>query len=340
MPMVPLRDLMGQEGCETIQKAQIWCGELLVRTSKLLASYLEERRLDPARVAFVAVGSVGRHEGLDASDLDLVPVLDDPDSLRLYEPHDQPIRRVLEGELGIKVSKGEDLTKPVALGTLVAPETIGGDRDDSSALTRRILILTEGQQAGGSFQVESIRSAVLNAYAGAERTRGRHVLSLCNDLARYYRTLCIEYKAKIDIEDKEWATRNMKLRHSRKFWYLSSMLAIVAVARDHPKGEDDYVAHLRKAFAAPPVLRLVTAVGDGHAVLLRPILDSFAWFLNFMSVPQNRENLAKVPHGDRKQLPLFQQLKENSDRMHQGMIDLIYGLVPILRGRVLDWFLL
>jgi hypothetical protein len=88
----------------------------------------------------------------------------------------------------------------------------------------------------GSLEIEAIRRRILEAYA-EERTSGRHVLSFCNDIARYYNTLCIEYKAKIDEEGKDWCTRNMKLRHSRKLWYFSNILSIVNVSEAHPLGE-------------------------------------------------------------------------------------------------------
>jgi hypothetical protein len=131
---------------------------------------------------------------------------------------------------------------------LTAAESIGGDKDASSALTKRILILTEGKQAGGNLPLDEVRRAVMGAYAGADRSRGRHVLSLCNDIARYYRTLCIEYKAKVDDPDKDWCTRNVKLRHSRKFWYFSCLMTFVAVADSNPQGDDQYINGLLDYF--------------------------------------------------------------------------------------------
>jgi hypothetical protein len=340
MAVVRLGDLVDRDTYEIIEVAEAWSCDLLGRARAVLSSLLGEKGIDPSNIGFVAVGSVGRHEALNASDLDLIPVVRNARTLRDYRRHDKAIRSSLAQQLRIKVSKGEDLTKFVDLGTLVAPDTIGGDKDSSSALTRRILILSEGQQAGGGLPADEIRAAVLNAYAGADRTRGRHVLSLCNDLARYYRTLCIEYKAKIDVEEKDWATRNMKLRHSRKFWYVSSMLAIASLARNYPGGEEDYVANLCAAFADAPIRRLANAVGEGHGALLSQILGPFAYFLSFMGDRENRELLAKVRHDERDRVEVFRQLKRNSDRMHEGIVQLIKDLDAAVHKRVVDWFLL
>jgi hypothetical protein len=174
--------------------------------------------------------------------------------------------------LGLKVSRGEELTAPVDMDTLTDPESVGGNKDCSAALTRRVLLLSEGIQAGGKFKIADVRKAVLGTYAGADRTRGRHVLSLCNDLARYYRTLCIEYKAKADDPDETWCTRNMKLRHSRKFWYFSCILSIVAIANQNPQGDDRCTVELLKAFEKPPYLRLFEAVEERQRGLVGRIL--------------------------------------------------------------------
>jgi hypothetical protein len=226
---------------------------------------------------------------------------------------------------------------------LTDPETIGGNRDESNILTRRILILTESRQVGGKLSLPAVRQKIMQAYAGAERTRGRHVLSLCNDLARYYRTLCIEYKAKADDPAKDWCTRNMKLRHSRKFWYFASILCIIAIADRNPQGDAAYIQGLLEAFEKPPFLRLFHAVDAQHHGLVGRVLEPFAWFLDFMSDPARRTALENVGHKDRHRMGLdnpFHAVKLNSDRLHQEMLTLLDSLPAHQRRRILSWFLL
>jgi len=226
---------------------------------------------------------------------------------------------------------------------LTDPESIGGEKDGSSALTKRILILTEGKQAGGKLPLNEVRQAVMKAYAAAERSRGRHVLSLCNDIARYYRTLCIEYKAKADDPDKDWCTRNMKLRHSRKFWYFSCLMTIVALADTNPQGDDPYITGLLEAFDKSPVQRLFNAVREEHRGMAGRITEPFAWFLEFMGTPAHREKLAEVAHDKRYAMELenpFPAVKFNSDRLHQEILTLLESLPAHQRHRILSWFLL
>ncbi len=191
---------------------------------------------------------------------------------------------------------------------LIDPESIGGETDGSSALTKRILILTEGKQAGGKLPLNEVRQAVMKAYAGADRSRGRHVLSLCNDIARYYRTLCIEYKAKADDPDKDWCTRNMKLRHSRKFWYFSCLMAIVALAESNPQGDDLFIEGLIASFDKSPVQRLFNAVREEQRGTAGRITEPFAWFLEFMAVHAHREKLAQIAHDKRYRCDARQSL--------------------------------
>ncbi len=318
------------------------CSRLKEKCGELLGSYLGDQRLDPETLCFVALGSVGRNEALDASDLDIIPVLRSERALDQYQPHDGPVREMLETELGVHVSRGADLTSCTAVPDLSDQESIGGDADCSAALTRRVLLLSEASFVHGGLDLREVRSNILTAYAGQERTRGRHVLSVCNDIARYYRTLCIEYKAKVDVSSKDWCTRNVKLRHSRKFWYFATMLSIVVLAEDDLGDDDAYVVRLLDNLTEPPIYRLLWAA-EKTGVDVRDVLERYAYFLEFMAVEDNRNALARVEHGDRYGVKLtnpFPVMKLNSDQMHDAMLRAIYELPLHTRDRLFDWFLL
>jgi hypothetical protein len=219
----PIQTHVNSRAWAVLEKARQHGDKVLGNVRAVCDDFLAAHTLTPEDACCVVVGSVGRQEALEASDIDLIPVLRSAAALAGFQPHDKALRQGIKEKLGIKVSQGDDLTRCVSLEELTEPESIGGEKDGSSPLTKRILILTEGKQAGGKLPLNDVRQAVMKAYAGADRSRGRHVLSLCNDIARYYRTLCIEYKAKVDDPDKDWCTRNVKLRHSRKFWYFSCL---------------------------------------------------------------------------------------------------------------------
>jgi len=332
--------VVGKKSAETYQRVFNFSESRLERSTAVVNEYIASAGLPSEKLCVIAVGSVGRREALEASDLDVIPVL--KEEIPSFHEHDQQMRQLLRERLGVKVSKGEDLTKFILLSDLAQSETIGAEGDDSAALTKRILILSESAQAGGGYGITSVRDALLSAYADQERTSGRHVLSLCNDIARYYRTLCIEYKSKVDNEDdSDWCTRNIKLRHCRKFWYYATMLALSSTGVD--MDEKSHRAAVSRALELPPYARLITAVPEGGRSALRQLLESYAWFLEFLGVSKNREALRTIEHEDRYQPSLanpFPALKFNSDLIHREMIGVLEGLDRSMRHRVLDWFLL
>jgi predicted nucleotidyltransferase len=343
MSDAPIRPHVNNRAWTPLDKARRYCDKVLAEVRAVCDSFLATRKLKPKDVCCVVVGSVGRQEALEASDIDLVPVLRSAAALAAFGPHDKPLRQEIRDKLEIKVSQGDDLTRCVSLDELTDPESIGGEKDSSSALTKRILILTEGKQAGGKLPLNEVRKAVMKAYAGTDRSRGRHVLSLCNDIARYYRTLCIEYKAKADDPAKDWCTRNMKLRHSRKFWYFSCLMTIVALADTNPQGDEPYIAGLLEAFDKSPVQRLFNAVREEHRGNAGRIAEPFAWFLEFTATGAHREKLTQIAHDKRYEMTLdnpFPAVKFNSDRLHEEMLLLIDSLPAHQRHRILSWFLL
>lgn len=336
-----LKNLVSDRTHKIYKRAYDGSTNRLAECENAVDSYLATTNLPADQICFVAVGSVGRYESLDSSDLDLIPILGDLPN-ETFREHDSRIRETLSSAVGVKVSKGEDLTRFQRLDELTDAECIGGDRDDSSALTKRVLILTEGAQAGGALPLDTIRRRLLNAYGDQERTRGRHLLTLNNDIARYYRTLCIEYKAKIDVEGKDWCTRNVKLRHSRKFWYFSTMLALADQARRSAEPKDALIDRVLEVIRLPPFARLICGLGTAKHAAGR-VLEPYGWFLDFMSSKDNRDSLADVRYDDRydtRRDNPFPAMKANSDLMHREMITVLDTVDRPTRDRVLDWFLL
>ncbi len=327
---------------KTLDRARNNSLRIIKEVSKITDQYLKKQKFSLTKVCIILVGSIGRLEALESSDIDLIPILKDEKSLKSFFKIDKELRNMLSKSLSINVSKGEDLTKCISISQISDLETIGGDKDDSSSLTKRVLVLTEGRQAGGGFKIGDIRKIILDSYSKNQTTMGRHVLSLCNDIARYYRTLCIEYKAKIDNEDKDWCTRNLKLRHSRKFWYFSTLLSIAHCAEEYPKGEQIYISSLLEIFKLCPCERLYFALKE-YSPLIGKLFEHFAWFLEFLSNKKNRGALKLIKHDRRYDCIInnpFPGLKYNSDLMHEYMIQIINAIPQHIKRKIYDWFLL
>ena len=337
-----LKKYLKKEAAAVYEEAREWCDTKITEAEGCINHFQATRQVDLNDICFVVVGSMGRSEGLAASDLDLVPISRTGCALEQYESKDAQLREVLCGALELKVSKGQHLTKADTIDSLIKRESIGGEDDNSQNLTRRMLVLTEGRQVGGGFELRKVKEEILGAYEGEERSRGRHILSLCNDIARYYRTLCIEYKTKADNEEDNWCTRNLKLRHSRKVWYFSCVALIAGLAESYPLGGNEYRDRLLEAFEVSPVTRLVDVLGKSQGAEVGRLLETYAVFLRFMSKKAHRERLSGVSHEDRYEYSLdnpFPMLKANSDLLHRHIFDIVEGMQRSTRQRVLDWFL-
>ena len=336
---------MNERSSVLYRRANDWCHQKIEEAVEQILDFATKNSFGIENICFVVVGSFGRNEALDASDMDIVPIARDSDALEKYRHLDFDLREMLRNRLGISVSKGLELTKPTSIESLVEAESIGGSSDSSHQLTKRILVLTEGREinTGGSFGIKDICLSILEAYGSKERTSGRHTLSLCNDIARYYRTLCIEYKTKADAEDADWCTRNLKLRHSRKMWYFSNIIAITNLAESFPQGDEEYKHRLCEEFLMPPMERLSGALVATQPIVLGRLLETYAYFLEFMSNDKNRKALSMVEHEKRYRVSLdnpFPMMKFNSDILHNHMVQIINGLPLTVRQRVSDWFLL
>ncbi len=295
----------------------------------------------------VAVGSVGRGEATEGSDLDFVTLFagaeDDTGNDERVQVDRQFRKMVLEAANGIeKVSKGEDLTAPVTVGELADPNSVGGDQDTVATHTRRILLLTESRAifSSSSDMRLKARDSIFDIYQRSEATKGRHLLTLSNDIARYYRTLGMDYKHRIDVQDKAWGIRNVKLRHTRKNWYLSTALAVVASTADREYLEEEEEALVKELFELPPCYRLAFALReaglDAHVSALR-LYDRF---LKEIGSPGVRDELQQVDHENRYGNEVFRRLKDNSDHLHERYLDIVGDLPPHWKRHLISHFLL
>lgn len=326
-----------------LKRAEENSEKIVVQASAFVNDYVAAKMGGTNDICFAATGSVGRREALEASDLDLLPIARSDEVLEKWRPHDKALRAALALALQIKVSKGDELTAPCSLPSLTSPQKIGGDEDSSAELTKRVLLITESTSVGGGMPMVDVRSALLDAYGNEDRTSGRHILSLCNDVARYYKTLCVEYIPRVMDPEKDWGTRNIKLRHSRKFWYFSTIMSMVTLADEYPQGDAAFKQALLAAFAKSPADRLADAIIGTHRPGLGRLLEAYGNFLEFMSSEENRQALAKVEHETRYKMEPgnpFLPMKLNSDLMHMEIMSIFEELGGSVRSRIVGWFML
>lgn len=291
--------------------------------------------------AVIVTGSLGRGEVTSGSDVDwflLVDGASDPHHLELLTA----IQRQFS-ELKLK--------KPGTTGTfgnLVSSHDlvhyIAGTRDTNENLTRRVLLLAESRAVSGEIVRRRVIGNILARYVihdrvapapGAERSTIPHFL--LNDMVRYWRTMASDYASKMwERRGDGWATRNIKLRFSRKLILVWGLLAcfswdLFADERSTQVVDDDawlslLADHIREQTDLSPLemlARILLAVDD--AALSAKILGGYDHFLATLDDEANRQELEALPFEAAASSPVFQALRELSRQFRDGVNDLFFA---------------
>lgn len=307
---------------------------------------------DPRHTATFALGSLGRLEASRESDLDLAFVYD---GAHLDRAQAQAARaRVIAG-LGHRDARASRLASSeeseLAAGFDIPEKTfnqaidlrsltcnIGGRADTNETLTYRALLLTEGACLAGDGP--AIKQAVFRAYADAPISRGRFLASLGNDLHRYYRTLCMDYRHKVEELDKSWAIRVLKLRHSRKLWHLAN-LALQCWAVDAIADDAERDIALAACIDWPSLLRIVTALEHfGAPELARAPFVCFDRFLAALARADVRHELAVLEYERRRESTIYRELHDNATQLDAAAAAIVELLLQRCRAYMVRFCIL
>ncbi|MBK8265710.1 MAG: hypothetical protein IPK80_30825 [Nannocystis sp.] len=290
----------------------------------------------PEGLAIFALGSLGRLEASPASDLDLAVVYRrgacDHDAAERARPRAVDRLRALGFDVADKTFR-----RPLALEALLGE--IGGHGDSNEHLTYRALLLTEGAWLAEPAQARAAVDALFGAYTRDTIARGRYLSALSNDLQRYYRTVCVDYRFKVDVVGKAWALRNLKLRHSRKLWHLANLVLFCWAAQqpDDDAREPLIAAHL----GDPPLARVILGISAlGGARLCAPLCASYDRFLGALADPARRRRLDLLSHAERARDPDYRELHANAERFDAAAQAILAHLWEHSRAHLLRFGLL
>lgn len=315
---------------------------------------LDELRSDIAKlqlpgaegVAVIAVGSYGRGEASpDASDFEWLTIYDD----KIVAAEEAVIAqaeltRVFAARFGRrKLSINKTFDEVCPLSRLIT--NVGGEADTNKTLTYRMLALAEGAPLTPD-TFGFVLDGLATTYGGSH-TAGHRLLSLATDVSRYWRTLRIDYKYKVDEAKKPWAVRSVKLRTYRRMWYFASAVHFVAFGPRVETGLDSRfeLADVKKFMASMggnPVKRFLSALEqlDVRAELARPLLTTYDRIHSQCSSAEIRRHLESLSRDAASGDPRFEQLRDDCRALHTLAADLVIDLPAEPRRELIEMFLL
>jgi len=259
--------------------------------------------------SIVALGSAGRFEFTDRSDIDWVLLIDGQADLA-HQKQIASIASTVAGLASKEVGPEGTFGKMASSHDLV--QYIGGGDDSNANLTRRMLLLLESRPLGNTAAYDRVVRVILERYLTGDhgwirgRATGGVPRFLLNDVMRYWRTIAVDYAYKQWTRDKEgWALRSAKLRLSRKLIFASGLISCFSLAgeswaADPSVAQDERklkgIEKLSAVSAQAPLDRLAGAfaaasVQDGF---VRQAFDSYDSFLGILSDGPKRTHLKEL----------------------------------------------
>ena len=293
----------GSATCANILDAAESSARLFTRCRGLLVDLKFEG------LAVGVFGSIGRFEALEASDVDLNVFFDSAKCSpeKALEARTTVFQTIKAG--GLEDVSDKTFKDPMDYRRLL--KDVGGENDINLHLTYRALVLTEAGWLYDLAEGKRYREQIFNTYQEGLTTRGRYLTSLSNDLQRYYRTLCVDYRFKVAEAGKGWAIRNMKLRHSRKLWHLSNLALQCVAAKSGSDENNDGI--LAEHLDDPPLLKIAFALDQmGAAALVKDVWSTYDTFLGLIRQPKFRAELDAAKYEMKMECAEFRALHDSA----------------------------
>lgn len=280
----------------------------------------------------ILMGSFGRLESSKLSDLDYCIVYE-----RNIEPSKkEEIRNFVESKIKEILDKKTSCFSDKAYEDIIS--NIGGFNDKSKDFTSRILILLESIPLNNENLYWKVVGNLCKIYLEEYLREQKYPLFLTNEIIRFWRTMCIDYRWKKMETEKTWGDRNIKLRFSRKLLCFSSILLLILLNKNFIDFRDfsNYV-HCPPSIKLMTIYNLISSNGltnDDEKILkiIEKILLGYNEFLENISNKDIRNSLKEMDFENRDSNHYYNDLKAKAKDFHTNLINLIENLdIEILK---------
>jgi predicted nucleotidyltransferase len=250
----------------------------------------------------VVFGSLARDELTSRSDTDWTLLVDGQASSTHFDTVREVGRRLNVVRIGAPGREGTFGSFAFSHDLL---HRIGGANDSNANLTQRMLLVLESSALGPDAAYRRVLRGVLSRYAvddaGLETRSEKVPRFLLNDVARYWRTIAVDYAYKRRERGSEgWALRTLKLQTSRKLIYASGLLACFSCALEpsitqSAEPSRELIEHLLRLAAQTPLERMASILlALDHAEPARTLLLEYDAFLQLLDSEEDRGYLEQL----------------------------------------------
>ncbi len=285
--------------------------EARLRTEALFERMSGLAKYSSEDASIVVVGSIGRGEVTESSDVDWTFLIDGPSD----PGHAQAVTDIRADLEGLELEKpGRTETFGVMAFSHELVHYIAGTHDTNENLTRRILLLIESRAVTQPLVRERVIRNILERYIAHDVVVPRakppsYALPhfLFNDVVRYWRTMASDYAAKMWERNKDgWGLRNIKLRFSRKVIFVAGLLACYSfelappddaetIRADRERLTSTLTTFVAQRLQMTPLESLASAVSRfGDDDLGRKIFTAYDRFLGILLDPESRKALKEL----------------------------------------------
>ncbi|MDY3306401.1 nucleotidyltransferase domain-containing protein [Psychrobacter sanguinis] len=260
---------------------------------------------DLKKLCIVTTGSFARREASEASDLDYFIII--PDHLD-KEYVLNKVGKLISEAIQKTVKKDAGSTGTFGIDSIMQEKDLlllNHNNEHNKDLTRRMLLILEGDYLYNEKLFLAIRKKILDIYIG-----NNEVKFIINDIARYYRTMLTDFHYKINFDNKDWGVRSIKLKFSRKIIYLSGLLSITIFESTNSKEKN--IDDLEKILSFSPLERTFKLLKSEDAILLK-IFEEYNYFLEIISNDQKRTALDEINRGSREESELYLEINRKGE---------------------------
>ncbi|NCC30511.1 MAG: hypothetical protein EOM24_00635 [Chloroflexia bacterium] len=290
------------------------------------AQKLEDLRSDLAKVmesspysdkiTLVTMGSYGRKEASDESDIDCYLLFDS----------DKPVDQIADELAKIEEVVGRHIEQdPGDTGTFGANQilsftklsnNISGNNERAIDMTRRILLLLEGDWLYGDTRYRTYREELLLRYLKDHHKDHSLPRFLLNDIIRYYRTITTDFEYKTTTAKKGWGLRALKLRYSRPLLYFGGVVAAAETADVKANTAIDRLLEILEL----PILQRIYELNPATPETAK-LFEQYDFFLETVSDPEKRQELSTLKRENRKESKIYTEINHQSRAFTQALAD-------------------